>query len=142
MLTSMGLRRDSDPFLSRSKETFSESDRQLLDQPELAKLSVSALQEGFRSGSGGANRDAALYAQPWEFRLQDITAEVHLWHGEQDANVPISVGHYVADAIPNCGARFYKEEGHLTLPRNRIRDVLNTLVSCSETFTQEELEND
>lgn len=129
MLTSMGVRKNPDQFLSRSKETFSELDRQLLDQPELAKVFVDGLQEAFRSGIGGANQDAALYAHPWGFRLQDITAEVHLWHGGQDDNVPVSVGHYVADAIPNCNARFYKEEGHLTLPHNRIRGVLSTLVS-------------
>jgi len=129
MLTSMGVRKNPDQFLPRSKETFSELDKQLLDQPELAKVFVDGLQEAFRSGIGGANQDAALYAHPWGFRLQDITTEVHLWHGEQDDNVPVSVGHYVADAIPNCNARFYKEEGHLTLPHNRMREVLSTLVS-------------
>ena len=129
MLTSMGVRKNPDQFLSRSKETLSELDRQLLDQPELAKVFVDGLQEALRSGIGGANQDAALYAHPWGFRLQDITAEVHLWHGGQDDNVPVSVGHYVADAIPDCNARFYKKEGHLTLPHNRIREVLSTLVS-------------
>jgi len=129
MLTSMGVRKDPDQFLSRSKEMVSEVDRQLLDQPEVAQAFVDVLQEAFRSGIGGVNQEAALYARPWEFRLQDIIAKVHLWHGEQDKNVSVSVGHYVADAIPNCNARFYKEEGHLTLPHNRIREILNTLVS-------------
>jgi pimeloyl-ACP methyl ester carboxylesterase len=129
MLTSMGVRRNPDQFLSRSKETFSEPDRQLLDQPELAKVFVDGLQEAFRSGIGGASQDARLYTQPWGFRLQEIDSEVHLWHGEQDDNVPVSVGHYVADAIPNCNARFYEKEGHLTLPHNRIGKILSTLVS-------------
>jgi pimeloyl-ACP methyl ester carboxylesterase len=129
MLTAMGLQRDPDRFLSRSKETFSEPDARLLEQPELAQVFVDGLQEAFRTGIGGANRDATLYAQPWGFQLQDISAEVHLWHGEQDANVPISVGHEVAQAIPNCNATFYEEEGHLTLARNRIRGILGKLVS-------------
>lgn len=134
MLTSMGLRRDPDRFTLRSKETFSEPDRQLLDQPDLEKVFVDALQEAFRSGIGGANQDAALYVHFWGFRLQDITAEVHLWHGGQDENVPVSVGHHVADAIPNCNARFYQEEGHLTLPHNRMREVLTALVSREPGF--------
>jgi pimeloyl-ACP methyl ester carboxylesterase len=129
MLTSMGLQRDPDQFLARSKETLSEPDQRLLDQPELAKLFVEGLQEAFRSGVGGANRDAALYAKPWGFRLEEINAPVHLWHGEQDANVPVSVGRNVAEAIPNCAAQFYQEEGHLTLPHNRMREVLSTLGS-------------
>ena len=127
MLTSMGLRRDPDQFMSRSKETFSEPDRQLLDQPELAALFIDGLREAFRQGISGANQDAALYARPWGFRLQDITAEVHLWHGEQDLNVPESVGRFVADAIPNCQATFIKDEGHLTLPYNHMREILSEL---------------
>mgnify|MGYP001817983446 CR=1 FL=1 len=129
MLTAMGLQRDPDQFLSRSKETFSATDRQLLDQPELARALIEGLQEAFRPGMGGAYQDAALYAQPWGFRLQDISARVHLWHGGQDNNVPVSVGQYVAEAIPGCNASFCDGEGHLTLPRNRIREILSTLVS-------------
>jgi pimeloyl-ACP methyl ester carboxylesterase len=131
MLTAMGLQRDPDQFLSRSKEAFSEPDARLLEQPDLAQAFVAGLQDAFRSGVGGANRDAALYTQPWGFQLQDIAAEVHLWHGEQDANVPVSVGHSVAQALPNCNATFYEEEGHLTLARNRITGILGKLVSES-----------
>jgi pimeloyl-ACP methyl ester carboxylesterase len=131
MLTSMGLRKDPDQFLSRSKEMMADVDGQLLDQPEMASVFVAALQEAFRSGIGGVNQEAALYARPWGFRLQDITAEVHLWHGRQDKNVPISVGCFVADAIPKCNDRFYEQEGHLTLARNRITGILGKLVSES-----------
>jgi pimeloyl-ACP methyl ester carboxylesterase len=129
MLTSFGLRRDPDQFMSRSKETFSELDRQLLDQSELAAWFIEGMREAFRHGISGANQEAALYAKPWGFKLQDITTEVHLWHGEQDLNVPISVGRYLADSIPNCNAKFHKGEGHLTLPHNHIREISRTLVA-------------
>jgi pimeloyl-ACP methyl ester carboxylesterase len=128
-LMSVGLQRDPDQFLSRSKGTFSRPDRQLLDLPELGLVFAQGLQEAFRSGIGGAQHEAALYTRGWGFHLEEIATEVHLWHGEQDANVPVSVGHYVADALPKCHATFYKEEGHLTLPRSRIREVLGILVS-------------
>jgi pimeloyl-ACP methyl ester carboxylesterase len=127
MLTAMGLDRDPDQFLSRSKETMSQPDAQLLEQPDQAKAFVAGLQEAFRKGTGGANQDAALYVQPWGFRLQDISVPVHLWHGALDANVPISTGRYVADAIPNCDASFHDEEGHITLARHRIGEILCTL---------------
>jgi hypothetical protein len=38
------------------------------------------------------------------------------------------VGHYVADAIPNCQTSFFEEEGHFTLFYNRMREILNVLV--------------
>ena len=128
MLTSMGLQRDPDQFISRSKETFAEVDRQLLDRPEIAALFIDGMREAFRNGVNGANQEAALYARPWGFNLQDITSKVHLWHGDQDLNVPVSVGRYVADAIPNCNAIFHNMEGHLTLPHNHIKEILNILI--------------
>ena len=61
MLTSMGLTRDPDQFMARSRETFSGPDRQLLDQPELAKAFIEGMREAFRTGIGGANHEAGLY---------------------------------------------------------------------------------
>ena len=128
MLFAMGLRKNPDQFVLRSKEKFPEPDRLLLDQPEVAKVYVDMLREAFRSGIGGVHHEAALYTRPWRFRLQDIPVEVHLWHGELDLNVPISVGHYVADAIPNCHATFLKDEAHISLPHNHIREILSILI--------------
>ena len=129
MLMARSIRSDPDRTVSQMKESASEPDRLLMDQPEVAKAFVDSLREAFRSGIGGTNQDAALYARPWGFRLQDITAEVHLWHGENDNLVPGSVGHYVADAVPNCRAKFFEEEGHFTLPYNHAREFLSVLVA-------------
>jgi pimeloyl-ACP methyl ester carboxylesterase len=128
-LMSFGLRKDPDKFLSRGKEMMSEPDRKLLDQPEPAKIFIDELHEAFRLGTVGTNQDAVIYARPWGFRLQDITADVHLWHGEADKNVLVSVGHYVADTIPNCNATFIKDEGHLSFLPNQIREILVDLLT-------------
>jgi pimeloyl-ACP methyl ester carboxylesterase len=128
LLTSLGVRKDPDKFMSQSRETFSKPDKLLLEDLELSKLFVEGFTEAFRTGVGGATQEAALYPRPWGFELQDIAADVYLWHGDQDLNVPVSVGRYVADAIPNCTAKFHKGEGHLTLPRNHLREILGALV--------------
>ena len=128
MLFDIGLRKNPDQFVTRSKVQFPEPDRVLLDKPEVAKVYVEMLREAFRSGIGGVYEEAKLYTRPWKFRLQDISVEVHLWHGELDVNVPVSVGHYIADTIPNCRSIFLKEEAHLSLPYNHIRDILSVLV--------------
>jgi pimeloyl-ACP methyl ester carboxylesterase len=125
----IGLRKDPDKVLARSKEMFSEPDRNLLDQPEVARVFIESMQEALRPGTGGANQDAAIYARPWGFRLQDITTDVRLWHGEPDITVLVSVGRYHADAIPNCHAVFFDNEGHFTLLYNRIREILGALVT-------------
>ena len=90
---------------------------------------IDTVREAFRSGIGGANQEATLYTRPWRFRLQDITTEIHLWHGELDLSVPISVGRYVADAIPNCHATFFKDEAHISLPHNHIREILSVVAT-------------
>ncbi len=128
MLFDMSLRKNPDQFVTRSKVQFPEPDRLLLDKPEVAKVYVDMLREAFRSGTSGVYHEAKLYTRSWKFRLQDITVMVHLWHGEMDVNVPISVGHYVADAIPNCDSTFLKEEAHLSLPYHHIREILSVLV--------------
>jgi pimeloyl-ACP methyl ester carboxylesterase len=68
--------------------------------------------------------DGLLYAQPWSFDFEEIKVPVRLWHGEKDIVVPGSMGHYLAKAIPNCRSRFYDEDGHFSLPYNRIREIL------------------
>ena len=129
MLTSMGVRKNPDQFLSRSKEMLPQPDKLLLDQPELAKAYIDTVGEAFRSGIGGVYHEAKLYTRPWGFRLQDIPVETHLWHGELDVNVPVSVGHYVADAIPKCHSTFLKEEAHLSLPYYHIQEILGTMIT-------------
>ena len=126
-LMQLGLVKDPEQFLARSRDVFSEPDRALLDDPEAAEAFVAGLQEALRSGVGGADRDAAVYAQPWGFDLQEITGPVFLWHGGQDANVPLTVGRHVAEAIPGCQATFIEEEGHLSLARRVLEDVLASL---------------
>ncbi len=127
-MTALGLRNDPDRFLSQSKEVFSEPDRLLLEDSDVANDFVSGLLEAFRSGTGGADHEAVLYTRPWGFPLREIATPVHLWHGEQDANVPVLVGRHVAELIPDCTADYYPEEGHLTLPRNHLRTILGRLL--------------
>lgn len=125
------VRENPDQLVSQMKQApFPELDKVLMDQAELSKMIVDlTFGEALQSGIDGLDQDAALYARPWGFQLQDITAEVYLWHGEPDINVPVSVGRYVADAIPNCHATFFPDEGHFSIARNHIREILNIMIA-------------
>ena len=131
MLTSMGARKKPEKLISQMQEALKGPDKAvLLDKPELTnKLVEIMFKEPFRSGIAGVHHEAGLYARPWQFRLQDITADVHLWHGEQDDSVLVSVGRYVADAIPNCRAKFIENEGHLSLICKYVREYLSVLAA-------------
>jgi pimeloyl-ACP methyl ester carboxylesterase len=130
MMTSLGVRKKPDQFISKMKESLKGPDKELiLDKPEMLETTVEIFVEALRPGIAGTQQEAGLYAQPWGFQLQDITAEVYLWHGEEDGNVLVSVGRYVAGAIPNCHANFIENEGHLTLIHKYVRNVLGTLIA-------------
>jgi pimeloyl-ACP methyl ester carboxylesterase len=130
-LMSYGLRKKPETFISKMIDGLNGEDKALIsDSPELARKMIDlGFAEAFRHGIAGIHHDAGLYASPWGFRLQDIAAEIHLWHGEEDENVPVSVGRYVAEALPNCHAKFIENEGHFSVPYKYTRESLSVLIA-------------
>jgi pimeloyl-ACP methyl ester carboxylesterase len=126
-LLGMGVRKDPEQFIARSKGSFAAVDAALLDEPDIAEAYIDMLREALRQGTRGAAVDASLYARPWGFSLAGIRIPVHLWHGVLDENVPVSVGRFVAEAIPGCRATFLEDERHLTLPRNHLEGILSAV---------------
>jgi pimeloyl-ACP methyl ester carboxylesterase len=125
----MGMRKSPDRIESQMIEGLKGPDKVLfLEKPDLAKKIIDSWGEAFQLGITGVHHEAALYTRPWQFQLQDIPVEVHLWHGDQDDNVPVSVGRYVADAIPKCQATFIKNEGHFSLPYKYLQEIQSILV--------------
>jgi len=106
-----------------------EPDQVAMKRPEIMAIFKRDTIEAFHSGSRGAAWETLMYARPWGFRLEEITMEVHLWQGEQDKNVPPSMGRYQAQAIPNCRAQFYPEDGHISLAVNRIEEISAVLTA-------------
>lgn len=128
-LFSLGLRKTPEKFVSTMINTMKGPDKVLaLEKPELVENIVACFGEAVRCGTAGAHLEAGLYRRPWGFSLQDIAAEVHLWHGEQDDNVLISVGRHVAKSMPNCRAHFISNEGHMSLIHNYVREYLGVLL--------------
>jgi pimeloyl-ACP methyl ester carboxylesterase len=113
-------------FLSCKTEA---PDRVELKRPDIKAIMTATFKESVRNGPAGAARDVILYANPWGFDLQDIEMQVHLWHGQKDAIVPVSMGRFMADTISNCRAAFYENEGHFSLLINCMAEILNTLTT-------------
>jgi pimeloyl-ACP methyl ester carboxylesterase len=123
------MRRNPDRALSKMFKELPEPDKEAFNQPGVKQQYIDTIQEAFRSGTRGVALDYALSMKPWDFRLEDIQIEVYLWHGEDDTVVPTAMGRYVAQAIPNCQARFIPGEGHFSLLPNYVEEILNTLVT-------------
>ena len=122
------MRRNPDRALSKMFKKLPQSDKEAFKQPNVKQQYIDTIREAFRSGARGVALDYALNMKPWGFRLEDISIEVHLWHGEDDTVVPPIMGRYIAEAIPKCHARFLPNEGHFSLLPNHVDEILNTLV--------------
>ena len=99
----------------------------VLKRPGMRRLWRDALLEGFRNGSRGVAQDIRVLAGKWDFRLEDIDARVHVWHGDKDRVVPIAIGRYVAETIPRAEATYFAGEGHLMIV-DHIEEILRALV--------------
>jgi hypothetical protein len=106
------------------------SDKRLMRDPQIRQALVAASYESFRQGSKGPAHDGMLNGHAWGFPLESITLEkVYLWHGEEDANVPVAMGRGVAKAIRHCQARFYPNDGHFLLTKDHQDAIMTAMVS-------------
>ena len=58
---------------------------------------------------------------------ENIRVPVHLWQGGVDTNVPPAMGRYQAQAIPDCVATWYEDEGHL-LGVTHLAEILAAVI--------------
>jgi pimeloyl-ACP methyl ester carboxylesterase len=128
-MTARSARNDPAGAISRTLGGLPEPDRVVMAQPEVVQWSGDSLREAFRSGSRGAAWDYALFTRPWGFRPDELSVKVQLWHGEVDATIPVRMGRYMAEVIPNCQARFLPDEGHISLIINHAKQILTDLVA-------------
>jgi pimeloyl-ACP methyl ester carboxylesterase len=103
-----------------------EADRQALTDPRLRAQIIEAASEPFRQGVKGTVHEARICAQPWGFNPATIKPPVHIWHGDQDTNVPVAMAQHVAAQIPGSSLTIYPGEGHLIVPKhwNEITSAL------------------
>jgi pimeloyl-ACP methyl ester carboxylesterase len=111
-----------------------EPDKAIMARPEMLQRMADNLREAFRSGTRGVAWDYSLMTRPWGFRLEDISIEIQLWHGEVDLTVPPIMGHHLASTIPNCRAKFFSHEGHFLIINHTQEILSNLAISLNSTF--------
>jgi len=86
-----------------------------VDKAMVKKLHADIIEndrEAFRQGFKGAALDLMLYSRHWGFELSNIKTNVHLWYGDADKNVPLSMAHTYKNQIPSSTLTIYPNEGH------------------------------
>ena len=106
-----------------------EPDERILNDTRMKENIKVKTVEAFRQGSRGLVHDFVLYSKDWGYELNEIPAEtrLHLFHGELDKNVPPHIARTVADKIPHCVAKFYPDEGHMSVFVNRFNEIVSSV---------------
>ncbi len=104
-------------------------DRSYLRRKDVGTVMCATFREAMRFGVAGAVSDLRLYGTGWGFQLDDIRVPVDLWHGEKDRIVPVAMGRWLANAIPDCQARFLPQHGHFSLILEGMQAMLGQFVA-------------
>jgi pimeloyl-ACP methyl ester carboxylesterase len=106
---------------------FPEPDRTLLQRQDIRDQFIGCLEECCRNGPRGAVWELGMFSQPWGFELTKVTVPVLLWQGERDGNVSAAHARFLAAALPNCQARFYPDDAHLSVMLNHHQEIFGEI---------------
>jgi pimeloyl-ACP methyl ester carboxylesterase len=105
-----------------------EADKPVVARPEVQEKFMEMVREALRQGSRGAFQESLLAVTDWGFELGEIHLPILLWHGEADQNIPVSMARLTAEGLPDCQARFFEGEGHLSLFYRLRAEILQALI--------------
>ena len=117
-------------FIKGAASVLPEADREIVSSSrEFQDGFIRMVREATRQGTRGAFHESLLTITDYGFRLEDIQIPILLWHGEADQNIPVEMARYFASTVPKCEAKFYPNEGHLSLFKKYAEEIVRTLVN-------------
>lgn len=103
------------------------ADSAALARPGRLDAFTETLNEALIQGTKGAVWDMRLYVRAWDFELAEIQIPLHLFHGEQDVQVPVGLTRRVTGMVPAAQLVTYRDEGHLSTMINHFDEIAQTL---------------
>jgi pimeloyl-ACP methyl ester carboxylesterase len=128
------LRNNPEKLAAQLKEIWQqmpEPDIKALQDPLFADGIVGVTKDAITNGVVGWANEEVLMTQPWHFNLHEIhCANIFLWHGALDRNVPEAMAKAVSGQIPHCRSTFLPDEGHLSILYNHGNKIIDQLTRC------------
>lgn len=91
-------------------------DRVVMKRRDVREAFVEEVRAALRPGGRAMAQDLVLFSRPWGFTPRDVgKVPVHLWHGDADKVVPMSIGRYFSREIPGCQVTFVAGGGHMMI---------------------------
>lgn len=101
-----------------------EVDQTLFRDPVIGKALIHSTLEAFRNGVFGAAQEMKLLSNPWGFDLRSINFPMTIWQGTLDSQTPMSHANIYAKLVPGAQLKIIEHEGHLSLMKNHMGDIL------------------
>ena len=119
-----------DALLAKSLSKLPEPDRALLAKPDIRGIFAEVICEAFLQGTKGPAYEGRLYSLPWGFKLDEIKFDkIYLYHGELDTNAPFTNAKRMADSIPKCKTKFFKNDSHLSVAFNNYEEIKKSILN-------------
>jgi pimeloyl-ACP methyl ester carboxylesterase len=99
----------------------------VINDPAWQRVLIEDMHEALRPGAEGWTDEGLAPLGRYHFDPADVRCSVVWWHGEHDANAPLSAVHRVVEKIPNVDLRVWSA-GHLKSYR-RLDKILSELLA-------------
>jgi pimeloyl-ACP methyl ester carboxylesterase len=96
-------------------------------EPGRWRAFAESLRESMRQGTRGPAWDLRLYGRDFGFKFDEVRVPITLFHGEQDANVPIALAHRGAAHLPGAKLITYPDDAHLSTLCNHVEEIAEVL---------------
>ncbi len=106
--------------------------RLLTDVPEYGWEFINGSIESYRQGIDGVVQEWKLYVADWQMDLSNVHFPIALWYGEDDKMAPYHRGNYYNNTLPNSTLKIISDEGHFSLIRNHLEEILMELKTTME----------
>ena len=80
--------------------------------------------ESYRQGIEGVVQEWKLYVADWGIDLKSIQFPISLWYGTKDKMAPVYRGLYYDTELPNSTLKLIDNQGHFSLIRNHLDEIL------------------
>jgi pimeloyl-ACP methyl ester carboxylesterase len=84
--------------------------------------------EALRQGPDAFVYELVLHSRGWGFALEEVRADVVLWHGTEDRGAPLRIATEVARRLPRCTTHIVPGAGHF-LHYDRWQEVVDSLLA-------------
>lgn len=119
--------------LVRAGARLGPADQRVLADDGIRKAFAQATTESLRQARDAATQDGIVYSRPWGFQVEAIKGpHVFLWQGEQDRVMPTAAARLLVQALPQCTATFYPQDGHLSTFVNHAPEIWKALRTTNE----------